>query len=118
MRVLIYCNRDLHVVDERPFNAMRRLLSESGRDDQIRVADLKQVAKRQTFLVLLDEERALAGLAHLLPEASERSRALDMASALAATRGEIVPAQQERFDRVASVLGLDTRARRTKSTRS
>jgi pimeloyl-ACP methyl ester carboxylesterase len=118
MRVLVYCGRDLHVVDERPFNAMRRLLRESGLDDKIRIADLKQVAKRQTFLVLWDEERALAGLVQLLPEAPERRRALDTARTLAATRGEIAPAQQARFDRVARVLGLEPREKRAKSIES
>jgi pimeloyl-ACP methyl ester carboxylesterase len=118
MRLHIYCSLDLHMVDERPFNAMRQLLNAFGSGDHIRIADLKQVAKRQTFLVLLDEERALAGLVYLLPEASERSKALDMARTLAATRGEIVPAQQERFERVARVLGLEARKTRAKSTRS
>ncbi|WP_230463721.1 hypothetical protein [Burkholderia ubonensis] len=119
MRLLIYCGRDLRVVDERPFNAMRELMRESGLDAQIRLSDLKQVTKRQTFLVLLDEERALAGLPRLLVRESDRRRAIEVAYALAATVGEIAPAERARFDRVAEVLGLAPRARRaTKSTES
>ncbi|KVN75329.1 3-hydroxyalkanoate synthetase [Burkholderia ubonensis] len=119
MRLIIYCGRDLRVVDERPFNAMRELMRESGLDAQIRLSDLKQVTKRQTFLVLLDEERALAGLPKLLVRESDRRRALDVAYALAATVGEIAPVERARFDRVADVLGLAPRARRaTKSTES
>lgn len=109
MRVLVYCGSELHVVDERPFNAMRKLLSESGLRHTIHLADLKQAARRQTLLVRWDEERTLAGLAQLLPTPSERRRALDAARVLAATRGDIVPAQQLRLDRVAAKLGLDPR---------
>ncbi|MBN3786678.1 DUF3141 domain-containing protein [Burkholderia sp. Ac-20353] len=118
MRLIIYCGRELQVVDERPFNAMRELMRESGLDAQIRIADLKQVVKRQTFLVLLDEERALAGLPRLLPGEPERRRALEVARMLAATRGELTPAEQTRFARVAEVLGVASRERRTKSTES
>jgi hypothetical protein len=116
MRVLVYCGRELHVVDERPFNAMRKLLRESGLDHTIHLAELKQAARRQTFLVRWDEERALAGLAQLLPTTSERRRALDAARALAATRGDIAPAQQLRLDRVAAQLGLAPREKPLKST--
>ncbi|MGU7781135.1 DUF3141 domain-containing protein [Burkholderia sp. PU8-34] len=118
MRVIIYCARDLHVVDERPFNAMRKLMRESGLDDTIRIADLKQVAKRQTFLMLLDEERALAGLTALLPGTAERRRAFDVARTLASVRGEITSEEQARFARVAETLGLEPRERRAKSTES
>ncbi|WP_438390166.1 TerB family tellurite resistance protein [Caballeronia sp. DA-9] len=118
IRMLLYCGRDLHVVDERPFNAMRHMLRESGLDDRIRIAELKQVVKRQTFLVLWNEERALAGLARLLPTPADRRRALDVVRTLAATRGEIVPAQQARLDRVAEVLAIEPREKRVKSTQA
>jgi len=118
MRVIVYCGRVDHLVDERPFNALRRLMSESGLDEKIRIADLKQAMKRQTFLVLLDEERALAGLATVLPGESERRRALDLARSLAAARGEIPADEQERLARVARVLGVDASEKREKRGKS
>ncbi len=112
MRLFVYCGHELHVIDERPFNALRQLLQKSGLDKTIRLSDLKQAVKRQAWLVALDEARALAGLAQLIPQAPTRRRIFDTAYNLIATRGEISPAQHARLEQIAQVLDLDPRRSR------
>ena len=108
MRLFIYCGHELHAIDERPFNALRRLLRDSGLDKKVRLSDLKQAVKRQAWLVSLDEARALAGLVQLIPEAATRRRVFDTAYTLIATRGEISAAQHARLDDIAQVLNLSS----------
>jgi len=108
LRIMIYGGLESKVVDERPFNAMRALAREAGMAGRIKLADFKEAVKRQTFIVLLDEERALTGLPALLPEYRQRVRALEVARKLADTRG-LTDAHAARLDRAAQVLGVEPR---------
>jgi pimeloyl-ACP methyl ester carboxylesterase len=109
LRVMIYGGIESRIVDERPFNAMRALAREAGLAGTVKLADFKEAVKRQTFVILLDEERALAGLPALLPEHDQRVRALAIARKLAETRG-LSATHAARLDRVAQVLGLEATA--------
>ena len=59
------------------------------------------------YALALDEERALAALPKLAPDMDQRRRGLDAARTVMSARGELTPEQNERFHRVANVLGLD-----------
>jgi hypothetical protein len=115
VRVLVYAGRDETVFDERPFNMVRRLLRDIPAAARPTLAQLKEALKRQTFLVLLDEERAAVGLGALLPEMHQRRQAYELARRLAQARGTIGPAHEARFARLAQVLGLDLPLREAKS---
>jgi pimeloyl-ACP methyl ester carboxylesterase len=106
-RVLVYAGRNETVFDERPFNLVRRLLSDMPAATRPTLAQLKQSLKRQSFLILVDEARAAAGLTALLPTLHERRQAYELARRLARTRGSIAPAHEARFAHLAHVLGLD-----------
>ena len=71
------------------------------------LAALKAAIKRQAYALALDEERALAALPKLAPDMDNRRRGLDAARAVMRARGELTPEQNERFRRVAHVLGLN-----------
>ncbi|TCP11345.1 uncharacterized protein DUF3141 [Crenobacter luteus] len=107
LRLLIYVAIGTGVVDERPFNGIRRVMRDTGLDAKLTLAELKEIIKRQTFLVREDEERALAGLPALLPEAHQRRQALELARELLALPGKISDEKEGRLARVAAVLGLD-----------
>ena len=59
-------------------------------------------------MLALDEERAIAALPKLAPEMRHRRQGFDAARLVMKSRGELTPHQEERFRRVASILGLDS----------
>jgi hypothetical protein len=107
LRLLIYVAIGSGVVDERPFNGIKRVMRDIGLDKTVTLARLKESIKRQTFLVRIDEERALRGLPHLIPEPHQRRQALNLARELLALGGPISAEKEGRLKRVAEVLGLD-----------
>lgn len=106
MRLLIYVANSNGVVDERPFNGIKRLMHDAGLDISMNLGALKQMIRHQTFVVRTDEMRALQGLKKLLPTKAQRQHALDTATGLLALSGPISAAKQERLLQVANVLGL------------
>jgi pimeloyl-ACP methyl ester carboxylesterase len=110
LRLMIYVASGNGVVDERPFNGIRRLMRERGLDKTVSLQQLKDTIKQQTFLVRMDEQRALSSLASLLTTESARQRALDLARELLSLTGPISVEKEGRLQNVAQALGLKTRA--------
>ena len=84
-----------------------------------RSAALKEAIKRQAYALALDEERAhrraaQAGARH----GASGGGASTPRAAVMSARGELTPEQDERFRRVASVLGLDGAAGRVHEHRT
>jgi hypothetical protein len=79
------------------------------------LAALKAAVKCQAFVLALDEERAIAALPKLAPEMHHRRKGFEAARLVIRTRGELTPHQEERFRRVASILGLDSPVQELKS---
>jgi pimeloyl-ACP methyl ester carboxylesterase len=104
LRLLIYVAIGSGVVDERPFNGIKRVMRDIGLDKTVTLEKLKATIKRQTFLVRMDQERALATLPNLLPEKHQRHQALELARELLALGGPISAEKEQRLARVAQVL--------------
>lgn len=108
VRAILFTKPDLGGFDERPFNLLRERIHEAGLPERPTLAHLKAAVKRQAFLVLLDEERALAALPRLLASREERRRALATAYTLAEARGDLGSDQGttflRRLARLAEVL--------------
>lgn len=83
------------------------MIEEMQPDARPSLAALKAAIKRQVYALALDEERALAALPRLAPDMGNRRRGFDAARSIMSARGELTADQQERFRRVANVLGLD-----------
>jgi hypothetical protein len=113
-RLLIYV-RPEGPADERPFNMVRRMIDELKPENVPSLAALKAAVKRQAFVLALDEERAIRALPKLAPEMRHRRQGYDVARQIMRARGELTPLQEERFRRVASILGLDTPVQELKS---
>lgn len=108
LRLMIYVASGSGVVDERPFNGIKRVMRDIGLDKTVSLEKLKETIKRQTFLVRMDPERALSSLAHLLPEPHQRHQALQLARELLALGGPISADKESRLARVAQVLEYDS----------
>lgn len=104
LRLLIYVAAGNGVVDERPYNGIKRVMYELGLDKDIPLSLLKESIKLQTFLVRMDEHRALQGLLTLLPSEQERISALQLARELLQMSGPISTEKEERLARVEQVL--------------
>jgi hypothetical protein len=104
LRLLIYVSSGSGVVDKRPFTGIRRIMRDFGLDKSVSLAQLKDAIKRETFLVRMDEKRALDGLLILLPNKKQRLRALRLARELLVMGGPISAEKEARLSRVAHVL--------------
>ncbi|HEY2255341.1 MAG TPA: hypothetical protein VGI11_06860, partial [Variovorax sp.] len=106
-RMLLYVRREENVVDERPYNLMRRMIDEMEPEHRPTLAAVKAAMKRQAFVIALDEERAIAALPALIPEMQHRRKGVEAARKVASARGKPTAHQEERFHRLASILSLD-----------
>ncbi len=107
VRMLLYQGRDTKVVDERPFRLIQQFIREAPIDRRPTLAQLKQAFRRQMFILLLDEEKALNALPKLLPEMDQRHRAFELARRIATAReGKLNDSQEKRFGRLEEILGI------------
>ncbi|OHX19175.1 DUF3141 domain-containing protein [Chromobacterium sphagni] len=107
VRLLLYVSIGMGVVDERPFNAIRRVMRDVRHEYPLTLMQLKDIVRHQVFLVRLDAPRALQGLTLLLPDPHRRHQAWMLARDLLSLRGAIPPEHQARLDEVAQVLQLE-----------
>jgi len=110
MRLLIFVASGNGVIDERPFNGIKRVMLELGLNKTINLQQLKDTIKQQTYLVRMDGQRALNGLTKLLPAKEERQRAINLARELLALSGPISPEKESRLQVVEQVLKTNSLA--------
>jgi pimeloyl-ACP methyl ester carboxylesterase len=107
IRVQLYQGFEEQVFDERPFRLVQQLIRELPEAERPTIDQLKEAVKRQTFTLLLDEERALNALPRLLPELHQRRQVLKFARLVATAKaGQLSAAQERRFRRLEEILGI------------
>ena len=107
VRMLLYQGRDTKVVDERPFRLIQHYIREAPEDKRPTIEQLKQAFKRQLFILLLDERRAVNALPKLLPEMELRHKALELVRRIAtAGDGKLTESQENRFREIEEILGV------------
>lgn len=106
IRILAYLAEGRGVIDERPFNAIRRIMNSKMREHTLTLMQLKAIMRKQMYLVRSDQLRALTGLATLLKNPHHRFQAWEFANKLLHLCGDISPMQRERLDQVAKHLQL------------
>jgi hypothetical protein len=95
------------MVDERSLEALRNVRrSDSGA--RLTLAEFKMLVREQFFMLLLDQEGALAAIPKLLPDNAKARQAAfaairEVLSASAAISGELA----KRLKRVAELFGVD-----------
>jgi pimeloyl-ACP methyl ester carboxylesterase len=107
VRMLLYAGADTIAVDSRGFRMMQRVREEYDRDfptERLSASARRELFKEQYLMLLLDEDRALAALPKLVPQAAEREAALEMVRRVLTAKGELTPARKVRLARVEAIL--------------
>ncbi|WP_457580462.1 DUF3141 domain-containing protein [Ensifer canadensis] len=95
--------------DERGFEAVRRLRLAHPAAKQLNLAAFKAVMREQYFMLLIDENAALAALPKLLPEdIDERRAAFTALREVLEASGALTGLADERLQRVAVLFRLDS----------
>jgi hypothetical protein len=97
--------------DERAFEALRQVRKHH---ESMPLAEFKALLRQQYFMVMIDEEAALAAIPGLLPESDEERReAFAMLEEVLTASGALPEAAEERLRRIARLFGLESRPERT-----
>jgi len=107
IRALLYVGMARDMVDERSLEALRRMRREDA-DSRLTIAEFKMLVREQFFMLLLDQDAALAAIPKMLPKDLDTRRAVfaiirEVLSAAGAIAGET----KTRLERVAELFGLD-----------
>jgi hypothetical protein len=108
VRVLIWQGMEDRTIDERPFNLIRRVGKEQPAGSRRTLTELKETIRQQMFVLLLDEQRAIAALPKLMPDRKDRARTIDLARRIATAKGPLSGPQEARFRHIEQILGLPT----------
>ena len=107
IRGLLYVGSARGMVDERSLEALRNVRrNDSGA--RLTLTEFKMLVREQFFMLLLDQEAALAAIPKLLPDNAKARQAAfaairEVLSASAAISGEVA----RRLKRVAELFGVD-----------
>jgi Protein of unknown function (DUF3141) len=106
IRALIYAGMGRAAVDERGFEAVRRIRRAHG---NIPLSVFKALVREQFYMLLVDENAALAAIPGMLPADPEiRREAFGLVSLTLGARGEFSAEDQRRLNEVAQLFGVDT----------
>ena len=105
IRALLYAGMARAAVDERGFEAVRRIRKNHG---DMPLAAFKALVREQFNILLLDTEAALAAIPAMLPpDAETRLKAFTMIKTALGTRGEITAEDTRRMAEIARLFGVD-----------
>jgi len=110
LRSLLYIGSARGMVDERSIEALRQVRREHS-GPQLTLAEFKMLVREQFFILLLDQEAALAAIPRMLPEDMNQRRAVlvAMRSVLSAS-GEITGERARRLQRIVALFGVEEEA--------
>lgn len=111
VRALIYAGMNRAAVDERGFELARRIREAHG---DMPIADFKALVREQFYILLIDQEAALAAIPSMLPPDKElREEACDLIKQVLSARGELSADDKERMSEVVRLFGIDNGGTRT-----
>ena len=107
VRALLYVGTARGGADERGFEAIRRIRRAHPDARQLTLTAFKALIREQYFMLLIDEEAALAAIPRLLPEAiKDRRAAFATLREVLEASGALTDAAAERLKRVAQLFDL------------
>jgi len=107
IRALLYVGMGRAAVDERGFEALRRVRE---KHTDISLAQFKAIVREQFYILLLDPEAALSAIPSMLPREPEiRRKTLDLIHDVLSARGEFSTDDRERFQQISRLFGKDDR---------
>jgi len=108
IRGLLFAGMDRAAVDERGFEAVRRIRQTLS---EVPLSTFKAVVREQFYMLLLDTEGALAAIPAMLPDNAEaRRRAFDLIEEVLRARGQCSSKESERIQRIGHLFGVDGRS--------
>jgi hypothetical protein len=115
-RSLLYVGMARGGADERGLAAIRRLRASREEKSRLTLAEFKTLIREQYFMLLIDEEAALAAIPHLLPSDQDaRRKAFGRLREVLSARGELAGEAAERLQRIAALFGVEADAARAAS---
>jgi hypothetical protein len=104
MRALLYAGMTRDAVDERGFEAVRRIRKSHG---DMPLAQFKALAREQFNILLIDSEAALAAIPAMLPpDPKTRRKAFELIKTALSARGETTAEDARRLGEVAQLFGV------------
>ena len=108
IRGLLYAGMSRAAVDERGFNALRRIRRTHS---ELTLAAFKALVHEQYDILLLDAEAALAAIPSMLPpDATKRRQAYELIKQVLSARGALSGEELSRLGEVARLFGVDETA--------
>jgi pimeloyl-ACP methyl ester carboxylesterase len=105
VRSLLYAGMNRAAVDERGFEAVRRIRRAHG---DVPLSEFKARVREQFFLLLLDPEGAVAAIPSMLPpDAETRRQAFDLIKQILSASGELSAGDKERLQQLSRLFGLE-----------
>jgi hypothetical protein len=105
IRGLLYVGMARAAVDERGFEAVRRIRRAHG---DIPLSDFKATVREQFNILLIDPEAALAAIPSMLTvDAETRQKAIGLIKQALSARGEFSTEDRERLRRVSELFGAE-----------
>jgi hypothetical protein len=105
IRAILYVGTRRNAVDERGFEAVRRIRRAHG---DMPLSTFKALVREQYYMLLLEPEAALAALPKMLPpDAETRRKAFDLVGEVMRARGELSEEDKKRMDEVARLFGIE-----------
>jgi Protein of unknown function (DUF3141) len=111
VRALLYVGKARGAVDERGFAIVRRLRGDPNLAPSTSLPEFKDLVREQFYLLLIDQDVALAAIPNMLPEDVEPRRlALDAIKRVLTAFGPLDGGDQERLARITGLFDLDNAA--------
>jgi hypothetical protein len=107
IRALLYVGVPREAVDERGFEAIRRLRAVRNEAQRPTLAEFKRMVREQYFMLLIDPEASIAALPALIPDAKSRGSTVAAVRRVLSAGGEITGEAAERLQRIARILGVE-----------
>jgi len=105
VRSLLYVGMTRAAVDERGFEAIRRIRRTHG---EIPLSAFKVLVRDQFHMLLVDEQAALAAIPSMLPaDAEARAKAIELINQVISARRELAVDDRERMRRIVQLFGVD-----------
>jgi pimeloyl-ACP methyl ester carboxylesterase len=109
LRALIYVAIPRGAIDERGFEAIRRLRAVADAEGLLSLSDFKAMVREQFFMLLVDEKAALSAITEFLPKDVESRKAIfAMLRAVLSASREIDGESASRLQEIAQLMGIDS----------